>query len=313
MTLMALFLVAASVATQTGAVAAPAGTPPGAPAVPATLPTQPASGPSADVTAAVKKALKKLKYDAHLRAARAFWAIGEDAKAIEAYRQALITAPDAAARGVVRGELERIAHVQADVERSFYKRFRSVINWPYWTPVAAVLAVFVLIWLLGTVWWCVGLCRGKRWLTIRSGDAGLPGNYLRQAIVAVRLDFEEQQNLAARIVEHSNASAAPTPRGISLSTRLSVQSFHATSYAQGWTSMIWKFWNVFYWARAAYKVDVQLLRAEKQIGVGVLLRSRGAVRKYWRRTSVAEQLPDAVADIAYDLVVFVLEMHEGNR
>lgn len=283
MTLLAIILVAAFLAVKGDALAAP------------TLP------PQITLTLAVGQDVesKAFTYDAHLSAARAFHRLGEYARAVDEYRLALVAAPDKNARDVARSELEAVSH--------FWNQVGSWLRarWLYWSLGCLFLASLGLIWLLGRF----GGSRNGR-VAIRSTDASLPAEYLKLAILAVSDDLKEQRTLAAQMGEHCTVSTSPTPRA---TLRLSVQSLDAMTFAQGWSKLLLLLPYVFGHARAYYRVDVRLLPAGENLGINVLLRSGRKQRKCWRHIVSADQLGEAVADIAYYLVVLIEDQRHRSR
>jgi hypothetical protein len=195
-----------------------------------------------------------------------------------------------------------------------------VIDWPYWTVILPVFLALAVTWLGGYLGRLANALRRrpKDRIVIRGRNAALPTEYLEHAILSVAYDFERQRTLAAQIDANSGASTRPTPRAIGPAHQMSVQSLAPVSLAQGWASTLWNLRRTVYnHARADFRVDIVSVTAEKQLALNVLLRSRGAVRDYWRRTVPGavrdywrrtvpvEKLTEEIADIAYNLVVVI--------
>lgn len=215
------------------------------------------------------------EYWSQLSAARAYARLGENDKAIESYRAAIVAASDDMKRTNAEDELNGFSTIHSSIATSWTRWMLELVKWPLGATVAlAVVLAFLALVLkvVGSIWWLAGARR----LTVRSDSPEISGGYITGCVNAIHFDFEQQPALLDRVAQLSaSSSAAPTPLSIGAATSLNVGQIEPIALEKGWTIVLWRFHaDLFRRASSSFALEVNAMKPKDAIGLVLTLKRR---------------------------------------
>lgn len=289
---------------------APAGTnatPPAAPAAanPVSIsPTSSSTPPAATTGPGGLKASfgDKRAYESHLESARAYVEVNDKVKAVGAYEQAVLSAPDDASKQLAERELKDLG----DWQDNEWLTPALVVLRSLWVWFALFLGLLLFILLCRFLRWCATPVWPKRKYHVRvDSESGneLVG-YFRGLIRFMRHAFDDQY----RLIEGLGA-ADRTVRPAFQSSSL----YANVPLSMGLTKINEHTWWLPFLARAIervrpadYDVDVCIHHPKDHWGITVSLERRSTIIGQWHRSGPDADLANAMADLAYAVVVVIV-------
>jgi hypothetical protein len=232
-----------------------------------------------------------------LLSARAAERIGETAKAIDYYKDAVRLAPDEASRKTAAEEL-RLLHASWYHGRWFASLWSAVEPWAF--PLALVLLVVVLRILMTRFirWYSSARDEGPREIRVRitSPRKMEETAFFRSLLEHMQCALSRQQALEQRIGEALKRTVTPTAV-VRFETLLPLPSMSAKLDA----GLLWSLArHLTGWLDPPqYTVHVDLFRADKTGGATVRLSDRRAPIAAWYSATAEQGLPNLLAELAF--------------